>query len=575
MDSQISLKEVKGLFRRRYKGFLSVFSLMFLSAIVLGLALPPIFQSQTMIMIEEQQIPQDFVKSTITTYAEQRLEMITREIMRYSQLKEIILKFNLYPEMVLKNDMSSAVEKLKDSILVENISTKQGDQLSTVAFTLAYEGKDPETVQKVTEAIAQQYLNKELQAREKLASVTTNFLKQELENLKQQVSKQEERISAYKTKHMGELPENMAMNIQNITSLERDLDSINARIRTLEDRKIYLRGQLAYIEPLRPIQTEQGQFASNPKERLKTLRLELIQMQSRLSENHPDVRKVKSEIAKLEQQVGKTDTSVEKIRLLQERKAKLAEAKGRLGPMHPDVIALTKEVKALSKEVDKLLTDKSVLQVSEDRPDNPAYINLLTQVNSAESEIRSLKDQQQSIEKSLEKLRLKIANSPSIEKEYGDLTLDYANAKGKYNELLNKLMTAEVSQQMEVEQKGEKFSILEPAFLPTRAYKPNRIAIILLGFVLACGAAAGMVAIQESMDHSVKSEEELFRATGVPVLSTLALVKTPEEKRAKRLRTAAYVFGTIGVVVVVLLLVNTFAMPLNELLATIVNRMAT
>ena len=575
MDSQISLKEVKGLFRRRYKGFLFVFFLLFLSAIVLGLALPPIFQSQTMIMIEEQQIPQDFVKSTITTYAEQRLEMITREIMRYSQLKEIILKFNLYPEMVLKNDMSSAVEKLKESILVENISTKQGDQLSTVAFTLAYEGKDPETVQKVTEAIAQQYLNKELQAREKLASVTTNFLKQELESLKEQVSKQEERISAYKTSHMGELPENMAMNIQNITSLERDLDSINARIRTLEDRKIYLRGQLAYIEPLRPIQTEQGQFASNPKERLKTLRLELIQMQSRLSENHPDVRKVKSEIAKLEQQVGKTDTSVEKIRLLQERKAKLAEAKGRLGPMHPDVIALTKEVAALSKEVDKLLTDKSILQVSEDRPDNPAYINLLTQVNSAESEIRSLKDQQQSIEKSLEKLRLKIANSPSIEKEYGDLTLDYANAKGKYNELLNKLMTAEVSQQMEVEQKGEKFSILEPAFLPTKAYKPNRIAIILLGFVLACGAAAGTVAIQESMDHSVKSEEELFRATGVPVLSTLALVKTPEEKRAKRLRTAAYVFGTIGVVVVVLLLLNTFAMPLNELLATIVNRMAT
>ena len=525
MNANISIKDIKGLIRRRYKICLSIFSAIVLISIVVALLLPSIYSSTAMILVEEQQIPQEYVKSTITSYAQERLGMITRQVMKYSQLNAIIQEFNLYPDLVQSGKIVQAVREMKEDITIEPVSFKEGTRSATVAFNLSYEGPDPFAVEKVTNALSKLYLKEELKVREKQVSVTTEFLKKELENLKRQVKFHEERISQFKSQHIGELPENAAYNMQNISRLEMQSEGISSRIRTLEDRKIYLKGQLASVEPLSPVTTEQGKLAMNPKERLKVLRLELIRMQARLSAKHPDIRKVKAEIAKLEDQVGHSDESVEKIKMLSEKKARLAELQGRLSPKHPDIISLKKEIKILSRQVDKLLTEKTIVDVSEDKPDNPAYINLLTQVVAAEAEIKSLRQDEAKIKENLEKFRDKISNAPLVEKEYNELTLDFNNAKLKYNEILNKLMTAQVAQQMEEQQMGEKFTILEPAYLPTSPAKPNRVAIILLGFVFGCGAALGTAAVQEQMDRTVKNEDELARLTGIPVLATFSLIK--------------------------------------------------
>ncbi len=557
MDTSISLKDIQGLIRRRYKICLLVFFAIMLISIIIAMVLPPIYTSTAMILIEEQQIPQDYVKSTITSYAEERLQMITRQIMKYSQLKDIILQFGLFPELLQKDKLGDAVKEMKQDIVIEPISFKEGSESATVAFTLTYEGPDPDSVQKVTDALSKLYLSEELKAREKQASVTTDFLKKELENLKQQVKINEERVSTFKSQHIGELPENTAFNMQNISRLEMEVERIGARIRTLEDRKIYLKGQLANIEPLSPVTTEQGKVAMNPKERLKGLRLDLVRMQTRLSEKHPDVRKVKAEIAKLEDQVGHYDESVDKIKMLKEKKAQLAELKGRLSPKHPDIINMKKEINLLSKQVDKLLMEKSILEISEEKPDNPAYINILTQIVAAETEIRSLNQEEENINKSLEDLRTKLSNTPLVAKDYNALTLDLNNAKQKYNEILNKHMTAQVAQQMEEQQIGEKFTILEPAFLPSSPSKPNRIAIILLGFVFGCGMAMGLAAIQETLDNSFKNEDELGQLTGLPVLTSFALVETEEERRLKmRKRTLVAALGTAGLAVIFLILIT-------------------
>jgi polysaccharide biosynthesis transport protein len=559
METIISLRDIRGLIRRRYKLFFSVFLIIVFISAVIALALPSIYSSTAMILIEEQQIPQDFVKSTITSYAEERLQMITRQIMKYSQLIEIIQQFKLYPEMVQADNLGKAVGKMRNDISIEPISMKEGNRSATVAFTLSYEGPDPVSVKKVADALSQLYLKEELKAREKQASVTTDFLKQELENLRKQVETHEDRLSEFKSRHIGELPENTPFNMQNVSRLEMESERIGARIRTLEDRKIYLKGQLASIEPLRPVTTEQGEVAMNPAERLKRLRLDLVRMQARLSDKHPDIRKVVAEITKLEDQVGHHDESVEKIKMLRDKKEKLSELQGRLSPQHPDVKNLKKEIDILSRQVDKLLTEKSILEVSESKPDNPAYINIVTQVVAAESEIKSLKQEEDSINNSLAAIRNKISSAPLIAKEYSELTVHLDSAKQSYNEILNKLMTAKVSQQMEEQQIGEKFTILEPAFLPSSPSKPNRAAIILLGFVLASGMALGSVAIQERMDQSFKNEEELGRLTGLQVLTSLVFIETMEERKSKRRKIRLVALGTVGVTVIVFMTILFFA----------------
>lgn len=536
METQLNLKDLQGAIRRRYKLCLFIFIFVFLIAVLVAMLLPAIYKSSAMILIEEQQIPTDYVKSTITSYAEERLQMITRQIMKYSQMKKVIQQFDLYPEMVANDEMGKAITELKESIQLETISFTEGDKTATVAFSLSYEGAEPKVVMKVTEALSQLYLHEEHKARAKLASVTTDFFKQELAALKEQVKFYEDRMREFKSKYIGALPENTAFNMQNVSRLEMELERINTSIRSLEDRKIYLKGQLANVEPLSPVTTSSGKLASNPKQRLKGLRLELIQQQARLSEKHPDIRKLKAEIAKLEAQVGESDEAVGKVKLLTDKRAQLAELRGRLSAKHPDVKRLTREVAILSREVDKLLTAKSISEISEERPDNPAYIQLLTQVASADAQIKSLREKEAKIQENLSDLRSKLSNAPLIEQEYNEISLDLNNAKQKYKEILGNLTTAQVAQEMERQQKGEKFTILEPAYLPSAPYKPNRLAIVLLGFFLAVAVSVTIAAIQEAMDSTLKNEEELARASNLPVFSSISLVQTDEDHRRKRIR---------------------------------------
>ena len=554
MNTSLSPEDIQGIIRRRYKTSLLVFSIILITFIIIALTLPAMYRSKATILIEEQQIHQDFVKSTITSYAEHRLQMTTRQIMKYSQLRKVIQQLDLYSDLTQDGDINDAVEKMKESITLKPVSFQEGyNKSTTVAFELSYEGKDPLSVKKVTEALANLYLQEELKAREKQTTATTGFLKTELENIKQRLKMHENKISEFKSKHVGELPENTLFNMQNISKLEIEIDRIAARIRSLEERKILLKGQLTQTDPLNPVITEQGTLSMNPKDRLKSLRLELVRMQSRLSDKHPDVRKLKAEIAKLEAQVGHSDQSIGKIKMLNKKRARLAEMKGRYSSKHPDVMALEREVNLLSKQVKKLITEKSMVEASQQKPDNPTYINIQTQIAATNAEIKSLREEETEYEKNLKTFRKNIGNAPIIAKEYNELTLDLNNSKQKYNEILNKLMTAQVAQQMEIQQMGEKFTILEPAFLPTRPFKPNRLIIALLGFVLACGASFGLAAVREGLDNTLKNEAQLASVSNLSVLSTLTFAQTEEERNIKRNKYLLYTVSGVGIAILVIL----------------------
>ncbi len=571
MEEKQEIRNIGGIFRRRRKSFLITFGIIFLIGVIVAFALPPIYRSQSTILVEEQQIPQDYVKTTVTSYVEERLQMITQQIMSRAKLLEIINQFGLYKDMRDRYTTEEIIEKMRDDINLETISADVVDRrtgrptAATIAFTLSYEGKDPVTVQKVANVLASLYLEENLKAREQRASTTTAFFQQELNELKKQIDTLEAKISDFKRKHIGELPEHKEMNMQALSRLSRDLDQVNMQVRSLQERKIYLEGQLATVDPLKPMVTENGKTVMNPKERLKYLRLELISMRSRLSDKHPDVIKLKKEIKKLESEVKTTDESIEKIKRLEDLKGQLAKLRGKLGPKHPDVIALQKEVDVLSKEVAKLDTKKTAISIAEEKPDNPAYINLKTQIASTEAELKSLLQEKKRLKGQIEDLQKKIANAPLVEKEYNDLTRDYENAKLKYNELMSKFMEAKVAQGMEESQRGERFTIIDPAQLPEKPYKPNRFAIILISFVLALGAGVGVAAARESLDFSVKSVDELNQALDVPVLSVISFTESPSERRARRLRKILWLLILLAAIAGILAVIHFYIMPLDIL----------
>jgi hypothetical protein len=154
---------------------------------------------------------------------------------------------------------------------------------------------------------------------------------------------------------------------------------------------------------------------------------------------------------------------------------------------------------------------------------------------------------------------------PLVEKEYNQLLRGYESDRMKYQELNNKLMEARVSQEMEEAQQAERFTIIDPPLAPEHPAKPNRLAIVLIGFVLALGAGVGVGALRESLNTSVKTTGELQRLTGLPVLTTIPLLESPLEQRRRRIYIILAAAALVILTVAALWAVHTFVMPLDIL----------
>lgn len=581
MDAQLRISDLKLIAQRRYKLFLKAFFLLVLGSIVVSIILPPIYQSTAVIRIIQQQVSSDLVDTTITGYANERLFLISQSVMSYKELKEIIDGVDLYPELRGKSTIGELVSKMRKKIEIQtnesSISTGRGNNLMSVttSFSLSYEGKQPEKVMQATNRLASLFIEEDVKAREELSTATTSFFEEELDVLKVQIQQHEENIRKFKEAHIGELPEYEAMNIRAIEQLEKELDRIPIRVRTLEERKIYVNGQLMTVDPLRPIRTDQGKMVSNPSERLKRYRLELLNLRATLSEKHPDIVKLKKMIAELESQVTASEEGVEKIQKLDALNVELAAAKGKYGSQHPDVLKLKREIDVLSKEVDQqLYRSIEMAEMKDEQPDNPLYINLMMQIEAIDSQIKGLLEEKKLIEADIEEYQKKIGQSPLVEREYSELTRDYASAKRKYNELLNKLLEAQMAQGLEESQRGERFSITSLGIVPDKPIKPNRIAIILLGCMLGVTIGSGLAALMEATDSTIKTADELNLLSGVSVFSIIPAIETEKEARLKRIKQVVWSVLSIVSIGVFLLIVDQFIRPLNIIWLQIQDRLA-
>ena len=576
MEKESELQVIKGLIRRKKKVFIISFLIIFMVGVIVAFALTPIYTSQAMIRIEDQEIPEMYVKSGISDFAEERIQKISRQILRRSKLLEIIKIYNLYPELREKKSQSELVEKMRKNIELTTISAgmqdKKGGYTATVAFTLAYDGKDPVKVQKVADTLSKLYLEEDIKAREKRITGATAFLDSELHRLKAEIGRQEKIISEFKQRHLRELPNDRGYNLQAIARMERSLDDTDRNLQLLQEKKHLLQADLQNTEPLTPIVIDGKDLAINPAQRLKRLRLELASMQSIYSEKHPDIRKKQKEISKLEKEVKVSEDSVAKFKRLNQLEIKLASEEARLGPKHPDLKALKREIAILKKEVNNLMTQYAKIKISEEKPDNPVYINLKTRITSMEMEIAALIQEKQELLSKMDEYQVRIQNSPIVEKELNALTRDYEDRKRKYSDISNKLMNAELVQELEGKEKGRRFNITASAYLPEKPTKPNRLMIIVLSFLLAAGISTALVAFQEYIDDSIKTPNQLKQLTNIPVFSTISYIENDDEKRSRRVKNLIWAVAVVSCIAIALLIVDQFFIKLDQAWKVVIER---
>jgi polysaccharide chain length determinant protein (PEP-CTERM system associated) len=371
---------------------------------------------------------------------------------------------------------------------------------STIAFAISYQGADPDTVAQVTNALAFSYVEENLKARERQATGTSQFLKVQLHEVRKRLDGQEQQVSQFKRRHLGELPQQLDTSLGIIDRLDSQLRLNIDNQGRLGERREALAKRAAQLPTISETPTGPGgdhleRTPASPGETLARLQQELRTLRTRYTDKHPDVIRVRSAIADLEQELGQS----------------------------PAPLATT-------------TADSRSLTTPNPRNLSPADDELAAELRALKAEERRLRD-------SIAIYVSRVQNTPKLEQELKELSRDYDSTKELYSSLSKRYEEAELAESMEQRQKGEQFRILDAALPSTVPSAPRRLRLLLISGVLSLGLAIGAVVLAEELDTSFHSRENLRAFTSVRVIALPRIVLDADVRRRRwRLRLAA--FGT-------------------------------
>ncbi len=572
-----SFSDYLALLRRRRRMILSVGAVLLAASAALAFFLPAVYRSTATILIEEQEIPPDLVRSAIATYADQRIETIKQQVLSRSTLWRIVEQYDLYKTLRKRSPTEDVLNRFTKDIQIEVMNVKvidrrtQNPTQATIAFTLAYDGESPELAQKVANELTSLFLGENLKTRERHAQETTAFLKRESENLSKHIQELEEKIAGVKQRADGALPELVQLNMQMMNQAQRELIDADRDIRSFRERKTYLEGELASLKPHTPIISASGERLLDSGERLKALRAQYASVSAYLAPDHPDIIKMKQELSSLEKEPGATDGRDELSKQLMAERAALADLRERASDSHPDVVRAQEVVASLERELQEATRRAS--KPSSVKPENPAYINIQSQLASTTASLQALEAARVDLKRRMADFARRLEVTSAIEPEYQDLVRDRENSVRKYQEITSRLMEAQVSAELEVQRKGERFSLINPPELPEKPDRPNRLAILLLGVFLALAGGIGGGVVADNLDHTIYTADQLGRVMRTVPLVTIPYLPSEEEVAGLGRRRAAVGLAGLGVVAIGALVVHLAWMPLDVLWFTIMRKL--
>lgn len=573
-----SFSDYLALLRRRRRMILSVGAVLLAASAALAFFLPAVYRSTATILIEEQEIPPDLVRSAIATYADQRIETIKQQVLSRSTLWHIVEQYDLYKSLRKRSPTEEVLSRFVKDIQIEVLNVKvidkrtQNPTQATIALTLAYDGENPELAQKVANELTSLFLGENLKTRERHAQETTAFLKRESENLSRHIQELEGKLAGVKQRADGALPELVQLNMQMMNQVQREIIDSDRDIRSLRERKTYLEGELATLKPHTPLINASGDRMLDTAERLKALRAQYASASAYLEPDHPDIIKMKQELSSLEKDVGPLDGREELAKRLTAERASLAALREKLGELHPDVVKAQGVVAALDREFQAAVAQPQ--KAPKVKPENPAYINIQSQLASTTASLQSLEKARVDLKRRMDEYTKRVESTPAIEPEYLDLVRDRENSVRKYQEITSRLMEAQVSAELEVQRKGERFSLINPPELPEKPDRPNRLAILLLGAFLAIAGGIGSGVAADNLDPTIYTADQLGRIMRVVPLATIPYLPLEEEVMKLGRRRAAVGLAGLGLVAVGMLVVHLAWMPLDVLWFTIIRKLS-
>ncbi len=501
-NREMTMEDYLAMVRRRLKVILVPLLIAPVAGFLVSYVFPPKYTSQSMILVQGQKVPSSYVASVITSDFTQRIATLQQQMLSGSRLRPVIQSLGL----VKAGEESKLIEDIRQNMQVTPVITSISAASSPTSgttkkkasspneepmpgFNIGYSNSDPRRAQKVCSALTSLMVDENLRSRADIAKGTSDFLSRQVEDAKRAIDDQDAKLAAFKKEHMGELPGDVDANMRVLASLNSQLDATTQTLNRAQQDKSYAESMLA--QQIASWKTSQS--STNPQtleQQLTVLQSQLIQLEARYTDDHPDVIKTKADIAKVQ--------------------ARLDE---------------------VNKQTNRAATASDIANAnSADEP--PEIRQLRLQVHQYKDVIQQATSDQKKLQAQINVYQARTAMSPAIEEQYRELTRDYDNLQTSYRDLLSKKSSADVANNMENEQEGEQMVILTPAGLPTDPSFPVRPLLAAGGLGAGLGLGVLLAIWLEFSDRSIRTEKDIAAAMDLPMLISVPWLGADEEGKS-------------------------------------------
>jgi len=500
----MELRDYGKLFlRRKWQVVFTVLCILF-AASVYCVVTPELYKSSITILVIPQTVPQDYVRSTVSSKVEQQLVTIKQQVLSRTTLTRTMDELHLFEKERKKLTSEELFAMMRKRIEIDVVRGASRD--SSEAFSLSFLHENPQSAMLAAAKLAALFIDENLRTREQQAVGTSEFLESQLKDTKARLEVMEKRVKDYKMRYMGELPQQMDANLRMLTGLQDRLRTNESATRTAEERRVFLEAQISLIGKSVPGYSQDP--VQSPGMELAAMKAKLADLTSRYTEMVPEVIRTKQEVADLEKRIAESQRS--------------ASNRAAEDPNADSLIPATGPPLAMEE-----------------------IRRMRAQLTAARAEIASLKKEKGEIRKSIADVEQKIEQSPRREQEMIALIRDYENQKNSYDGLLKKKLEADVSQNLEKRQKGTQFQILDPANLPEAPFQPDRKKVMAISLLLALGLGFGGTIAREAMDLRLRDIRDFRHIYKVPILGYIPVFQDQQYQRERAVRQAAIFGGLI------------------------------
>ncbi len=525
--------------------------LVFVSAWII----PARYTSESVILIEKQKVPEHYVMSNVDVDMGERLEAITQEVLSRSRLLTIINKFHLY-QSFLTPTPDDQLKKMRSDIkidLIQTPSTSESGKRELTAFKLQYTADDASVAQQVNSSMVSYFIDENVKASQEQSESTTQFLNSQLRNAGETLAAQENKLREFEKEHAGELPQQVQANIQMLNGAQQQLGAlIDARNRALQ-QQAYLSSLAAQYEAA-GVDNLQSGAPQSIDQQIEAARSALADLQARYTPDHPDVKRMKDTIAKLQalkDQQGGGNVGSDQSSDDNNKAAATTASAGDASP--PDQGTKAGGATPSNNDADtdadlsNIRTGTTAAQLSAMAP----MMQLQSQLKANRMEIQSRESEIRSLQAKIAELQQRLTGTPGIQAEMLNLSRDYQMTQQGYELLMAKKNASELATNLQRQQQGENFRIIDPPSLPEKASFPDRFRFSLAGLAVGLGLAVLFGAGTEYLDDRIRNEQDLAEATPLPVLVEIPPIRTEGEIAAARWKPWIAVAAVILVMIII------------------------